>query len=186
MKRAFLTAIAFLTFASPAWADISSPPVQKVYETDILNNHGQIIGSLTLTQGTEGVVVRLKARMLPPGFHGMHFHEVGDCSDHHTFTKSGAHIDPFKKPHGFLNPKGPHEGNLPNLIIGKDGRVEVELYSHMVSLVPGKTNLLDEDGSALIIHTDRDDHFTQPIGGSGARIACAVISHDADTNEDAE
>jgi len=36
-------------------------------------------------------------------------------------------------------------------------------------------DLLDEDGTALIIHENRDDHLTQPIGGAGARVACAVI-----------
>ncbi|HBX92207.1 MAG TPA: superoxide dismutase, partial [Hyphomonas sp.] len=36
-------------------------------------------------------------------------------------------------------------------------------------------SLLDEDGSALIIHEAEDDHMTQPIGGAGARVACGVI-----------
>ena len=36
--------------------------------------------------------------------------------------------------------------------------------------------LMDEDGSALIIHEAEDDHISQPIGGAGGRVACAVIS----------
>jgi Cu-Zn family superoxide dismutase len=35
--------------------------------------------------------------------------------------------------------------------------------------------LRDGDGSALVIHANPDDHMTQPIGGSGPRVACAVI-----------
>ena len=35
--------------------------------------------------------------------------------------------------------------------------------------------LLDEDGSAVIIHDLPDDHPTQPIGGAGGRIGCAII-----------
>jgi Cu-Zn family superoxide dismutase len=35
--------------------------------------------------------------------------------------------------------------------------------------------LRDADGSALIVHANQDDHVSQPIGGAGARIACAVI-----------
>ena len=105
----------------------------------------------------------------------MHFHKVGDCSDLAAFKSAGGHVDPHTKPHGFLNPNGPHEGNLPNLVVGSDGKAEVELYSEMVSLVSGPANLFDEDGSALIIHINRDDHMSQPIGGSGGRIACAVI-----------
>ena len=39
----------------------------------------------------------------------------------------------------------------------------------------GRLNILDADGSALIIHASPDDHSSQPIGGAGARIACAPI-----------
>ena len=35
--------------------------------------------------------------------------------------------------------------------------------------------LRDADGSALVIHASPDDHMSQPIGGAGGRIACAVI-----------
>ncbi|MET0293901.1 MAG: superoxide dismutase family protein, partial [Phenylobacterium sp.] len=36
--------------------------------------------------------------------------------------------------------------------------------------------LADADGSALVIHAAADDHISQPIGGSGARIACGVLA----------
>jgi Cu-Zn family superoxide dismutase len=39
--------------------------------------------------------------------------------------------------------------------------------------------LLDEDGSAVVIHADPDDHRTQPIGGSGARVGCGIIGMNA-------
>ena len=39
----------------------------------------------------------------------------------------------------------------------------------------GEAALLDADGTALVIHAEPDDHLTQPIGGSGPRIACAVF-----------
>ncbi|MCX4026637.1 superoxide dismutase family protein [Endozoicomonas sp. SM1973] len=141
----------------------------------IINNQGKTIGNVAIKQGTEGVLINIKAKGLPPGYHGMHFHRKGDCSDLATFKSAEGHIDPHKKPHGYLNPKGPHEGNLPNLIVSQDGSVEVELYSHMVQLKEGPAKLLDEDGSALIIHANKDDHTSQPIGGSGGRLACAII-----------
>lgn len=147
-------------------------------EADILNNKGDKIGTAQFKQGTEGVVMRVQVKGLKPGVHGMHFHEVGDCSDHEHFKNAKGHIAPTGKPHGYFNPGGPHAGNLPNLIVGKNGDAHVELYSNLVSLKKDKRNLpslLDEDGSTLMIHEDEDDHMTQPIGNSGARQACGVI-----------
>lgn len=147
----------------------------KTVASELVNNRGERAGTAILTQGTAGVLIKLEVYGLPPGYHGMHFHVVADCSDHEAFKKAGGHVDPHKKPHGFLNPLGPHEGNLPNLVVGQGKTAEVELYSQMVSLEQGPANLLDQDGSALIIHANRDDHQSQPIGGSGDRIACAAI-----------
>ena len=159
----------FVLLATPAYADTDA------VQADIFNNDGITIGSVTVEQTTQGVLVDLQAEALPPGYHGMHFHAVGDCSDLSAFKSAGGHVNPFGTPHGFRNPEGPHEGNLPNLVVAADGTVEVELYSDLVTLTEGPAKLLDEDGSSLIIHTNQDDHYSQPIGGSGGRIACAVI-----------
>ena len=164
-----------LFFLSLAAFALNVHAENKVVNGDIVNNAGNKIGELRVEQGHKGIVINIQAKGLPPGYHGMHFHAVGDCSDAAEFKLSKGHINPYQLPHGFLNPKGPHEGNLPNLVVAGDGSVEVELYSTMLNLVEGETNLLDEDGSALIIHADKDDHTSQPIGGSGARIACAAL-----------
>ncbi len=39
----------------------------------------------------------------------------------------------------------------------------------------GPHPLLDDDGFAVVVHAEPDDHHSQPIGGAGARIACAAI-----------
>ena len=140
----------------------------------IINNDGSEIGEAKFTQGTEGVLINISITDLPPGPHGMHFHEKGTCSDHDHFKKAGGHIQ-HEKASGFLHPEGPHAGNLPNLIVHEDGTATVELYSSFVSIEGEKFPLLDEDGSTLMIHINPDDHITQPIGGAGARIACGVI-----------
>ncbi len=148
----------------------------QVVTADIINTNGDKTGVVRLTQGNKGVLVNIKAQNLAIGYHGMHFHTVADCSDNNAgFKNSKGHVNPWKTPHGFINPEGPHEGNLPNLVVAGDGTVEVEMYTQMISLTQGKANLLDTDGSALIIHSDKDDHNSQPIGGSGGRIACAEI-----------
>lgn len=140
----------------------------------IINNAGKQIGTVAVEAASGGVLVTVQVSELKPGYHGMHFHEKGDCSDHAVFQASGPHVG-HEKPHGFLHPEGPHAGNLPNLIVADNGSTTVELYSTLVNLGKEPDNLIDADGSALIIHENRDDHKTQPIGGSGARVACAVI-----------
>jgi len=35
--------------------------------------------------------------------------------------------------------------------------------------------LLDENGSAVIVHENPDDHMGQPIGGAGGRIGSGII-----------
>ena len=143
----------------------------------LYDNAGKELGTVGVTAAPKGVLLRIEARGLPPGWHGMHFHEKANCGDS-SFTGAGGHVH-SEKPiiHGFLTEGANDAGDLPNIHVHPDGSVTVELYSTLVSLDDrdGKPSLRDEDGSALVIHADPDDYATQPIGGAGARIACAVI-----------
>ena len=66
-----------------------------------------------------------------------------------------------------------NESELPNLYAAADGTARAELFSTRVSVSDGELPaLLDEAGSAVIIHENSDDHVTQPIGGAGGRIGC--------------
>ncbi|WP_084462871.1 superoxide dismutase family protein [Oceanibaculum pacificum] len=150
---------------SAAWA-------AETASADILDNKGQKIGQATFTAAPEGVLLRLSVQGLPPGWHGAHFHAMGDCSDHEKFMASKGHVTHDDKPHGLLNAKGTHAGDLPNLYVHADGKGEAEMFTHLAML---EKDLLDADGSALVIHAGPDDHMTQPIGGAGDRIACGVI-----------
>ncbi len=154
----------------------AAPAISAEAHAPIINNAGEEIGSIHLKQGPRGVLMNISVRDLPPGKHGMHFHAVGSCTPLENFTGAGGHIMPKGLPHGFLHPDGPHAGNLPNLIVRADGTAEVELYSNLLMLDRGAGAILDADGSTLMIHTNEDDHVTQPIGGSGGRIACGEIN----------
>ena len=79
--------------------------------------------------------------------------------------------------HGLLNPKADDAGDLPNIWAGADGTAHAEVYSTLVSVggAGKRPALADADGSALVVHANPDDYTTQPIGGAGARVACAVI-----------
>lgn len=165
---------------APAGDMDEEPPAVMEASGDIITNDRSELGELTATQGSEGVVIRIEAEGLPESdegaWHGVHLHMTGDCSSD-DFTSSDGHINHSDVPHGLLNDEGPDDGDFPNVWVTADGALNAELYSAKVSLngEDGKPALLDEDGSALVIHAGEDDHESQPIGGAGDRIGCAVI-----------
>lgn len=139
---------------------------------------GKDLGTATLTEAPHGVLLRLDMKGLTPGWHGLHFHEKGDCGTP-DFKSAGAHVHTTAAVvHGLLNLDGNDNGDLPNIHAGADGAVMAELYSPLVSLkgAGGRPALLDADGSAIVIHASPDDHKSQPIGGAGARVACGVVN----------
>ena len=108
-------------------------------------------------------------RGLTPGEHGMHLHDNGTC-DPPDFASAGGIVNLRGKHHGFENPQGPREGDLPNLKVGKNGTAE-----QFVSLKTSYRPLVHYQGGAFIIHADPDDQATDPEGKSGARILCGIF-----------
>jgi len=173
MKYALVAAAATL-FASTATA-ADAPANQRI---ELKNSAGAAIGSATLANAPKGVLMRIELKGAAPGWHGLHFHEKGDCSKS-DFTSAGGHVHGGPTMvHGLLNPEANEAGDLPNLHVAADGTANAEIFSTFVSLggIDGRQNLADSDGSAIVIHANADDHKTQPIGGAGARIACGVIA----------
>ena len=160
------------------WAGLVSAQTQPEARTSSLKAaNGQVIGQVTVTAAPRGVILRVQAKGLEPGWHGMHFHEKADCSDP-AFKASGGHIHAGTPVvHGMLNEGFNDAGDLPNLYVNADGSATVELYSTLVTLRPdgARPALLDGDGSALVIHAHPDDYRSQPVGGAGERVACAPI-----------
>jgi len=131
---------------------------------------GAEAGRATATEVTGGVRFTADVTGLPPGTHGIHVHTVGRC-DAPDFTSAGGHWNPTARQHGTQNPQGPHQGDLPNLIVGNDGRGTIGLT------IPGATldALLDADGATMMVHAGIDDLRSDPAGNSGARIACGTF-----------
>ena len=136
---------------------------------------GATVGWARLVEDATGRVhVSIHVKGLAPGLHGIHIHAVGACSP--TFAAAGGHYNPAGHQHGLDNPAGPHAGDLPNLVVNGAGIGRLEAVTDRVTLGPGSTTLFDATGSAFIIHANPDDQVTDATnGGSGGRIACAVI-----------
>ena len=141
-----------------------------------------ITGTLTLVERKQGnatvVEYTLEAKGLKPGKHGVHLHAVGKCDP--DFAAAGGHFDPG--PSGNPDPDANHPfhmGDIPNLEVGADGTGKLTGITTRISLSPGPVSLLDEDGSAVIIHGNEDQGTTGPpksgVSG-GPRVACGVIT----------
>ena len=129
-------------------------------------------GEADFEQVGDKVRVVVFVQGLKPGQeHGLHIHEVGDCSSGDGMSAKG-HFNPLGKPHGHPGSAERHAGDLPALRANKEGRANVKIDLDIITLTPGPANII---GRGLIVHADPDDYKTQPTGNAGARIACGVI-----------
>ena len=170
MKKTMLvTFVAFAGCSGGVHADTGTAMAQLV------EPGGSTIGKAMFEQAPKGVLMYVEVTGLTPGAHGIHLHAKGACEP--DFTAAGGHINPDGVAHGLRNPEGPDNGDLPLLYVGADGSAQAEFFTPRVSVSGGPAPaLLDEDGSAVVIHAHPDDHITQPIGGAGGRVGCGVVS----------
>lgn len=139
---------------------------------------GTEVGSVELRDTPAGVLVHADITGLPSGTHAFHIHAVGLCEA--PFASAGGHFDPGDRAHGFLDPAGPHAGDLPNIHVPDSGRLEVEMLDARVRLATGDAAILDADGAAIVIHEGPDDYRSDPAGAAGPRIACGVVTRSQD------
>ena len=158
---------AALALASPALAVDKARAVLK-------DAKGAEVGNVTLTATPSGVLMSLDLTAVPAGEHAFHVHAVGKCEGP-DFKSAGPHFNPDETKHGLMNPDGPHAGDMPNLHVPSDGKLQIEVLNPTVTL-SSESALLDEDGSAVIVHTSADDYKTDPAGNAGDRIACGVVT----------
>jgi Cu-Zn family superoxide dismutase len=145
---------------------------------DVKNAQGNTVGTASLRETKEGLLIIVNANGLPEGLHAVHIHAVGKC-EAPGFTSAGGHFNPLNKKHGLKNLDGPHAGDLPDMYVNKDGVGRYEALMESVTLGAGETSVFDADGSAIVIHATADDNMTDPAGNSGDRIACGVITRAA-------
>lgn len=138
---------------------------------------GTPVGNVSFSAVDRGVLIEFDLNGLPPGAHGIHLHVSGNCDPKTGFTSAGPilGVGPVTRKHGFLAEGGPLAGDLPNQFAGTDGRLHAQTLANGFSLGNGKRSIFDRDGAAIIVDQRGDDYRSQPMGESGARIACGVV-----------
>ena len=174
MQQRFRTILA-VAIVTVTLALTSSAKSTKV-KVEINDSLGHSIGFVTIKPAATGVSLQLNLRSLPPGVHGIQFHQNAVC-DAPEFKGAGPHFNPDGKQHGLNNPQGHHAGDMQNLTADAKGNVKATLSDPDVTLADGAHSLFSNGGTAIVIHDKADDLMTDPSGNSGGRIACGVVKH---------
>jgi superoxide dismutase, Cu-Zn family len=162
-------AISILALAALAGCQTTPNEGQRATAQLKPTSGNKTIGEATFEQVGGKVKVFVFAQGLKPNSeHGLHIHEVGDCSDNGNAAK--GHFNPGGKMHG--RPGSGHAGDLPSMKANAKGRGNVQAELSGISVGSGSNNIVNR---AVVIHAGPDDFKTQPTGDSGARIACGVI-----------
>lgn len=168
---------------------------------NVTNASGATVGVVRIVRAEDGkTVVRASLSGLTPGFHGFHVHTAGVCDP--AATDSGGAAVPFFTAGGHYNPAttpthGGHAGDMPPVLVAADGTGYLRLKTDR--FVPRE--LMDSDGSAMILHAGPDnlahvpattasggeryhshvddvfgpDAATKATGDAGSRFGCGVI-----------
>jgi Cu-Zn family superoxide dismutase len=155
-----------LGIAGRAWA------AKGIAEIKGTADNSPIKGTVKLEDTPDGLHVSAQLIGVPPGQHGFHIHELGDCSE--MGKAAGGHYNPMNTPHGNVLKDGEHKahvGDMGNVTASANGEVTLDATLHGITLAGSKYTI---GGRAIILHEKADD-FTQPVGNAGGRMGCGPI-----------
>ena len=169
MKKKLLLLAALALLTSPVLAS----SLQAGDDTVTLTGQNATqLGRVIFHYVPGGILIDIDLQGLSPGWHAIHIHEIGDCSESGFETAGGHETVLGNQAHGFLDEANPHAGDLPNVWVDSTGTGRAQFFSTWLN----RNTLRDNDGSALVVHEGADDYRTEPAGNSGGRVACGVIS----------
>jgi Cu-Zn family superoxide dismutase len=158
--------IAIFAFTKPVFAATGVAQIAGTAEGST------VTGKAVLTEENSGLKVDVRVEGVPPGNHGFHIHEKGECGD--SGKAAGGHYNPDGTMHGFVARDGfehAHAGDFGNIEVGEDGTGTLSFFMPGLTLTGEQHNVA---GKAVILH-EKEDDFGQPTGNAGGRIGCGKI-----------
>ena len=154
----------------------------------LVDANGTTVGKVVFNLTRGRTTVSVTASGLTPGFHGFHVHTTGVCDASSGFASAGGHWNPAGTSHAG------HAGDMPTLLVNADGTADATFETDR--FLPAQ--LLDADGSAVIVHAGSDNFANIPTryhshvpdassttfgpdattlgnGDAGARAACGIV-----------
>src|SRR5712691_11659584 len=82
--------------------------------------------------GDGNIEVQVDLTAVPPGVHGFHIHEKGDCGN--NAQNAGGHFNPTGMMHGAPDAVSHHAGVFGNVTADANGEVHTRFTTHSISL----------------------------------------------------
>ncbi len=169
-------ALSFVLASCQAESDVALTEMaaeRMLASADIVDSAGTALGTVALIAIDDRLEIAVDLKGVEPGTKAFHLHTTGEC-DGPDFTSAGGHLNPAGNTHGKLSEDGQHLGDLPNLDVADDGRVESR-----IAIDAGAEEAIaamnDQDGTAIMLHAGPDDYISDPAGDAGPRIACGIL-----------
>ena len=201
MKRALVTVAVLALVATALYSGGASAARPRGLIGVVSDATGAEHGTIRIVATEDGKTsVKIRAEGLTPGFHGFHVHSVGTCDPNATdaagapspFFTAGGHYNPVT-----TNTHGAHAGDMPPLMVAADGTAWLKFVTDRFLA----KDLMDTDGSAIVLHAGPDnlahipaatsagaeryhshvddvfgaDAASKATGDAGARYGCAVL-----------